>query len=385
MKKSLFFKKSGILQCIIFIIFNLLMFVSCHFEPEGFILEGQIKNASGKKIYLENYNKKTKDSAFIDKEGNFSFNGMTTTPNFFNLYFDPNSPVLLIVDSLDRLKITADVNDLFGTCRVSGSADAELLSEMRIKFAENYYRLKTIPPPTQEDSDSVKLQKYIMANTILKEHKEYLIEYVKKHPSSLAVSFDARNYVLTPETDYELFKMVDDSLTKKYPDSKHTKMLHANIIEAKRKIDLQAMQPQNINSDSLAPNFSLPDPSGKIITLSSLRGNYVLLDFWASWCRPCRMENPFLVTAYNKYHKKGFEIFQVSLDGTKDAWLKGIGMDNLGNWLHGSDLKEWQSTPARLYGVNAIPANFLIDKQGEIIARDLRGAALETRLAEIFK
>lgn len=132
-----------------------------------------------------------------------------------------------------------------------------------------------------------------------------------------------------------------------------------------------------------APEISENDPSGNPVSLSDFRGNYVLVDFWASWCRPCRMENPNVVKAYKKYHPKGFEIMAVSLDQKKDKWVAAIEQDGL-VWKHCSDLKGWSSRPAATYGVSSIPATVLVDEQGNIAARNLRGPALEKKLEEIY-
>jgi peroxiredoxin len=151
----------------------------------------------------------------------------------------------------------------------------------------------------------------------------------------------------------------------------------------------------NINSQDLkspvsfegieAPEISLPDPQGDTIKLSSTRGNVVLLDFWASWCSPCRRENPNLVKAYTLYHSKGFQIYQVSLDKTKEAWLNGIQEDHLEKWIHVSDVKYWNSVVVPLYSIDSIPCNFLIDKDGRVIDSYLRGEKLQNKLAELFK
>ncbi|MEO7046466.1 MAG: TlpA disulfide reductase family protein, partial [Ferruginibacter sp.] len=132
------------------------------------------------------------------------------------------------------------------------------------------------------------------------------------------------------------------------------------------------------------PDFALADTSGKIVKLSKLRGKYVLVDFWASWCAPCRRENPNVVEAYKKFHDKGLDIVGVSLDTKKDAWLKAINHDGL-TWYHVSDLKGWNGHIEKEFGIKVVPTNFLLDKDGKVIAKNLRGEALQKKLEELLK
>lgn len=146
----------------------------------------------------------------------------------------------------------------------------------------------------------------------------------------------------------------------------------------------QQGQPTAPTIGQKAPELAFQNPEGKTLKLSDLKGKVVLIDFWASWCRPCRMENPNVVKAYNKYHEKGFEIFSVSLDKDKAAWVNAIKQDGLVWVNHVSDLLYWQSQAAQIYGVRSIPATFLIGKDGKIIAKNLRGEALDQALEQIF-
>jgi peroxiredoxin len=171
---------------------------------------------------------------------------------------------------------------------------------------------------------------------------------------------------------------------EKYPNSDPVKSLHSQVQDVKKRLDQEKQSAQRLGIGSEAPNIALPNPQGDTVTLHSLKGDYVLLDFWASWCKPCRVENPNLVDAYNKYHDKGFEIYQVSLDKKRSAWVNAIEKDNL-DWVHVSDLEFWNSSAAKTYNVRSIPANYLLNEKGEIVDKNLRGDALDKKLNEIFK
>ena len=138
-----------------------------------------------------------------------------------------------------------------------------------------------------------------------------------------------------------------------------------------------------MNVGSKLPNFKQTNQYGKLISLEEVKGDYTLIEFWASWCVPCRKENPTVVLAYKKYKRKGFEILAVSLDDKKDAWVKAIKDDGL-LWKHVSDLGGWENVVSRTFGVTAVPSNFLIDQNGIVIAKNLRGKELEEKLAQIF-
>ena len=185
--------------------------------------------------------------------------------------------------------------------------------------------------------------------------------------------------MMDAEENFELYKKVNDALQKEMPNSIYTE----NFNEKVSKMSVLA-------PGSEAPDITLNDVNGNPISLSSLKGKVVLVDFWASWCKPCRIENPNVVEAYKKFNKKGFEVFSVSLDGMqqqpnpKQDWINAIEKDNLIWKNHVSDLQGWSSSVVPLYNISGIPFAVLLDREGKIIAKNLRGEELHKKLAELF-
>ena len=177
------------------------------------------------------------------------------------------------------------------------------------------------------------------------------------------------------DKNIDLHKEIITALNTKYPTNKAVQERHTATMAAAVSSNVGAM----------APELAFLNPEDKTLKLSDLKGKYVLIDFWASWCGPCRRENPHVVSLYNKYKDKGFEVFSVSLDNNAAAWTKAIEADKLSWTNHVSDLKGWSSAAAKLYGVNSIPATFLVDKEGRIVAKNLRGQELTNILQSIFE
>lgn len=198
-----------------------------------------------------------------------------------------------------------------------------------------------------------------------------------------------QNLLLANKDDIAVLMFLDNFPREKYA------ALHNEVVMAlyakypdhqlvKEKYAVETSPATSTSIGAIAPDLAFPDPDGNIRKLSDLRGKVVLLDFWASWCRPCRGENPHVVAMYQKYHDKGFEVFSVSLDREKESWKRAIAADGLVWPNHVSDLKYWSSEAARTYGVSSIPSTFLLDQNGRIIAKNLRGEALSNALKQIF-
>ena len=373
------------------------IFNACESETEFLNISGEIKNANGEKLYLielQSNNVVFLDSIILNDEGVFSFKSQIDIPKFYALRITPNNYLTLIVNPFEQIVVKADGKNLAQEPIIEGSPESVEISELRSRLDVSVKRLDSLGMYYQSligtrEINKVRDSLSVLSKEIIAEHTQYTKDFIIENANSLASlmalyqQIAPRRYVLNPKDDFDYFNLVDSSLMNRYPESDAVKALHSQIEELKRQIKNEEELNKIVGIDSAAPDITLPNPEGDTISLSSLKGKYVLLDFWASWCKPCRMESPNLVRSYNKYHEKGFEIFQVSLDKKKESWIEAIESDQL-NWIHVSDLQFWNSSAAKLYQVQAIPASFLLDKNGKIIAKNLRGNSLEATLSEIF-
>ncbi len=370
---------------------------SCGADSNKFTISGTLDNAAQDTLYLANLglqNITRVDSVVVGEDGSFVLTHQSEEPDFYLLRTDPQNYITVIASNGQEIKITGDIENLGESYKIEGSDDSQMLREMRRKLKANVSKLDSLGNVFRSSVDSpefgeIRSRLNKESQVVFKDQRDYTKKFIEDNEGSLATmmalyqQIAPRRYVLNPEVDFDYFQKVDSALMANYPDLASVKALHQQVQDIERQVSKRDESDASTSIGSVAPEIALPNPEGEIVKLSSLRGNYVLLDFWAGWCRPCRIENPKLVDAYNKYHDKGFEIYQVSLDKTRDNWLKAIEDDNL-TWTQVSDLQFWQSEAAKKYNVQAIPANFLLDKEGKIIAKNLRGDALEAKLSEIF-
>lgn len=364
-------------------------------------VKGKFKNLKNETVYIKKImgNQLVTEDSALSKNGKFELHIKYEEPTFYIVQVDnSNQFVYLIVDSTDKkIELTGDAKNLVFTYDVKGSKQSEIAKPMIVHNARSYAKVDSIGRIYQNfmknnpsKLDSVKKALDKVYYKIYDEERSYLTNFINQNKGTFAAllalyqQLGPRNNIFNPQKDIKIFETVDKALYEKYPNSTHASQLHSLVVQTKEQIKKAKMMQQGGWIGKEAPDIAYPGPDGKTYKLSDLRGKYVLLDFWASWCRPCRMESPNLVANYKKYHDKGFEIFQVSLDRNKNAWIKAIQDDHLDKWYHVSDLKYWSSEPAKLYGVRSIPSNFLIDKNGKIIATNLRGPRLGQKLKEIF-
>nr|WP_295929389.1 TlpA disulfide reductase family protein [uncultured Dyadobacter sp.] len=377
-----FIKRSALVFSIALLSFQ----VMAQLEPKEFTVAGKVKNGSkGEKVILSK-STATGSSVKIDStqmaaDGSFQLKSVEKDRgSFFTLNIADRQKFALLVEGGENFNIVAD-----GTTRddkgnggkvaITGSKNMEYyaqIDQLMQAFAVKVTKWNEEYAAAEEKKDTKKIQEIQQAYTKAEQERVGSIrQLVPQMGTSLIALFAANNF-LSPENDLDVLKKLADDFSKVEP----TPTLAKGFIGSVKRFAGVAVGEQ-------APDFTLNSPEGKPVALSSLRGKYILIDFWASWCGPCRMENPNVVRMYDKFKDKGFDIYGVSLDDNEKAWKTAIERDKL-KWLHGSELKKWNSGVAQTYGVNAIPATFLLDKEGKIIAKNLRGAALESKLTELL-
>lgn len=318
-----------------------------------------------------------RDSVQVKEDFTYTKTVMVPEPAFYQINFF-NQQLVNVILNKTNLEVNVDGNAPSGFAEIKGSAEHEFMNEVRqrLNAQQNNPAVAALEAEFQQavqqqnEKKITELQERYL--DISRASTDSLADFLRKQPASLAVMEVLRANLLDADEYYDLYRDAAEKLKAELPNSPYISEFIARV---------KAMEATAVGQ--LAPEISLPNPEGKVISLSSLRGQYVLVDFWAKWCGPCRRENPNVVKAFNKYKDKGFTVFGVSLDRTREDWVKAIQEDGL-TWTHVSDLKYFESQAARDYNINAIPFSLLLDREGKIIAKNLRGAALEKKLEEVF-
>lgn len=357
-----------------------------------FTLKGSAKSvANGNKIYLafvEN-GQRLIDSAVINN-GTFEFKGKVTAPSIGNVFNNVNpykkgantrnmdytalyiEPGNITLNSVDSLKSAVAGGTSANIDNAKLNATLKPLTDKEKALNEEYAKYTK-----EQREDAAVMDALIGKFNVIKEQKTPVyLKFIKENPKSYISLVQLNALAGNDKVVGEAEKLY----TALSPELKATKIGQSipSTIEATKKTAVGVM----------AMDFTQNDANDKPVKLSDFKGKYVLVDFWASWCGPCRQENPNVVEAYNKFKDKNFTVLGVSLDGgntktTKDQWLKAVEADKL-TWTHVSDLQGWNNEVSKAWGIKSIPANFLIDPTGKIVAKDLRGSALHSKLAEVL-
>lgn len=339
---------------------------------------------NGVRAYLKssNNNKQVIDTAVV-MNGAFKFKGEVNSPEMRILTIDGiNGQTALVLES-GKTNVTIYKDSIYKSI-IKGGENNSIFNKYKDGYQNLVEKVTSLREEYMASRNNIEAVKRIQKQNVelRLELKNYGLNFLTQHPDTDFSLMLLESITLQKEFDAKLANEILEKIPNKISNRQYN-------IEVMQKINFNinnALSKAVIEVNSIAPDFTAPDPEGNQITLSEILGKVTILDFWASWCRPCRVENPNFVKLYDKYHEKGLNIISVSLDreNQKSRWIKAIEKDNL-SWYNVSNLKYWQDPVALMYNITSIPATFILDDKGTIIATRLRGSALEKKIDELFE
>jgi len=360
---------------VVYIIALFFMLSACTSKP-GYQLSGIINGlTSGDIVLLEQRidKKYVKIDSVISPDGTFEFTGSVEIPDVYYITVPGKRSKSLIFLENSQMGFTAHADSLWKPV-LTGSAVHDEYKTLQASLTEIYGKARELYASYREADQAgdeekvIKIEKEIEA--VNEKAEEFQRTYLDENPASFIAPYIVQNLHYQKEADE-----IEALIAKLDPSLNESSLLGSltRKVEALKKVAVGMP----------APEFTQNDSMGKPVSLSSFRGKYLLIDFWAAWCPPCRAENPNVVKAYEKYHDKGFEVLGVSLDRTRDAWMKAVKDDGL-TWTQVSDLKYWSNEVAALYAISSIPSNLLLDRDGVIIHKGLTGDDLHSALEALM-
>jgi peroxiredoxin len=378
--------------------------IACDSQKENneFTVKGIIKNANADVVFLEEAaiggtQPVIVDSAKLNKNGGFELSTIANEENLYVLRLAQQmNPIATVINDAKTVTVNADLSNTEQPYTVKGSKASQTLvdyvkksnEQLSLIYGLGMRRDSLRQTGTPDSTMAPIINQHQQAANAFKTYAQQVINSSNSPALTIFTLGSYQSYAsnpvlgLQPYTREELVAVVDRT-AQKHPQHAGLSSIR-NSLQPQTQAQAQNGQPSSDYLNKPAPDFTLPDVNGKQVSLSSFKGKYVLVDFWASWCAPCRAENPNVVKAFQQFKNKNFTILGVSLDKEKESWLKAITADGLA-WTNISDLKFWDSQVVPLYGIQGIPYNVLLDPNGVVIAENLRGEELERKLGEVLK
>jgi hypothetical protein len=382
----------------------LILTAGCSGGPEKFKISGVIENGKDKTILLEEMSisgTRGIDSVICSSNGSFSLGGVTSTPGFFSLRIRGNqTPLTLAIHPGEEIIIHARSDEFPGSYAVEGSEDSRLIKELNLAHEKTSQQIEALGKIFHDslqswnilsikahlDSSYIRIceEQVIWSKEFVRQNKNLLAGLMALYQQLPSDNPNLPSYVLAPEENFELYRIVDSTLNRLYPTSEPVKSLHAQVLVLQEKYNEENRIRKITGIGATPPDIRLPSPKKDTLSLYAMRGKYVLLVFWASFDLNSRLENKTIHSLYYNYHWKGLDVFQVSLDRSRDAWVNAIGSDGL-IWPQVSDLKFWNSPLVNLFRIKELPVIYLLDKEGKVIGSQLQGERLVTTVQEVFR
>lgn len=360
-------------------------------EHNGFEVSGKVLNLKGQKVLLEKIgfaepNMVVEDSTTLGDDGSFHMKSLSKEEGIYRLMVLPDVQFIFVNDN-DKIDVEINPKDIQHPIVRNSEATTELYNFLQnyslqdsaiLKLTDKAHTLMNSKTPLTKVQDSLLDSYDLQKNNMIQSLNMTTSNFIKQAKSPGVVAFVLAQASMSMDQG-QVLELAEDA-KKRFSDNK-TLMQFYSIL--KQTPTAAATNPGEEWIGKMAPDLEMTDPAGNPLGINQFKGKYLLVDFWASWCGPCRAENPNVVAAYNKYKDKNFQILGVSLDKDKSSWEQAIKKDGL-TWPQMSDLKFWESTAVETYKFDGIPFNVLIDPKGKIIATSLRGQDLENKLAEVL-
>lgn len=381
---------------ILFLFIPLIILAGCR-HKNSFSVDGTLPEGTGNFISISRIDINTTeiiDSAKIRRNGSFRFRIKSTEPDFYKVGVSPVNFITLLAQPGEKIRLSFRDKNLFTDYTVEGSEGSSQIKLLDDRLLRTRSKIDSLNTAYQRESgqkaaDSTLNAIYDQILSLVKEQRRFNIEFIINNTKSLASvkavyqKLNDETYVLYETRDLQYMKILSDSLLRHYPASRHTKLLVGTLEEGMRRLNASRLSQlvEQLPETKLDP--VLNDINGRRVALSSLRGKYVLLAFWSSESRECIAENLQLKEFYKLYNRKGFEIYQISLDRSEEAWKAAVKFDEL-PWISTREPDPDKQKNAYLFNVRSVPANFLFDPQGKIVASNLHGKTLQLKLAQLF-